>query len=236
MVHTSFGCFEGSAMVKEQASLTVVNSSCCSCALQALGVIRGTGDKQRNAPVADMFTDEAWSDACWAAGYRRMAVAFRVFGDAWRMMDARSFSLQQRLLATHERGLLCALLLQPYTLRGCAKLPLAVQGVGTKTLVALWHNGDALQHLVLHLTVRELMGGIPLSMTLPSEEVINLAPPGRLRCSASLSPASSDLGLPQSRPRVGQRLQERALRRGLSLPETCYQKLRIGNTQRVGIH
>ena len=38
MVHTSFGCFEGSAMVKEQASLTVVNSSCCSCALQALGV------------------------------------------------------------------------------------------------------------------------------------------------------------------------------------------------------
>ncbi len=137
-----------------------------------MGCIKGTGDKQRNAPVADIFTDVAFSDACWAVGFRRIAVAFRVFGNAWQAMDGSSFSLQHRLLATHDRSILCAILLQPYTLRGCTKFPSTVQGIGTKTLLALWHNGDALQHLLLHLTVRELLGGIPLSMTLPSEVVV----------------------------------------------------------------
>jgi hypothetical protein len=96
-------------------------------------VICGSADKHRNAPVGALFTDTAFSDACWRHGFKQMAVALRVFGAAWEAYDMR----------LHERSLLVALLAQPYCLRADRTLPQSVRGIGARTLMAFWHNGDA---------------------------------------------------------------------------------------------
>jgi hypothetical protein len=131
-----------------------------------LAAITGSGDRQRNAPVVQLFTDSSFQHACWDAGYRRMAVAFKVFGEAFMAHDTRAWSAQHRCIAMHHRNQLCAQLLRPYTLQGRSSMPATVQGVSTQCLFALWYNGCALQHVIFHMAVRAAAPHMPASMSL----------------------------------------------------------------------
>uniref|UniRef100_A0A6S8M8B0 Uncharacterized protein n=1 Tax=Dunaliella tertiolecta TaxID=3047 RepID=A0A6S8M8B0_DUNTE len=97
-------------------------------------------------------------------GFPIQAIGLRCSGLAYQANEMRGLSLQLRLKHMHDRALLCAHLLRPYSLCGAPCLPQQILGVSTRVLLAGFYNFDTLTHVTLHMHVREALPMLPSAM------------------------------------------------------------------------